>query len=74
MRLASMLIGIALLVAGIWVLADHPTYSSTDTALKVGTFTVQSIQHKAIPAWTGIAGVVVGGLLLLGGLVGSRKR
>ncbi|HET7267401.1 MAG TPA: hypothetical protein VFJ15_04770 [Oleiagrimonas sp.] len=74
MRLLSMIVGIILLVAGIWVLAGHPTYTSTDTAAKLGPLELQTTQDKAVPTWTGIAGVVVGGILLIGGLASKRGR
>ncbi|HEX7341406.1 MAG TPA: hypothetical protein VF269_03925 [Rhodanobacteraceae bacterium] len=74
MRFASMLLGILLLVAGIYVLAGHPTYKTTETAAKFGTFSIQTTHDKPVPSWIGIAGVVVGGVLLIGGLASGRKR
>lgn len=74
MRLVSMVVGIILLAAGIWVLAGHPTYTTTDTAAKIGPLELQTTQDKAVPTWTGIAGVVIGGVLLIGGLAGKRRH
>ncbi|HET6586781.1 MAG TPA: hypothetical protein VFG67_03305 [Oleiagrimonas sp.] len=76
MRIVAMVIGIILLAAGIWVVAGNGSYPSTDTALKVGDFSVQTTHDKAIPTWAGIAGIVVGGVLLIGGVTsgGRRKR
>ncbi|HET8554097.1 MAG TPA: hypothetical protein VFL78_04650 [Rhodanobacteraceae bacterium] len=76
MRIVAMVIGIILLAAGIWVIAGNGSYPSTDTALKVGDFSVQTTHDKAIPTWAGIAGIVVGGVLLIGGVTagGRRKR
>jgi len=74
MRLLSMIVGIILLVAGIWVLAGHPTYTTTDTAAKLGSLELQATHDKAVPTWAGIAGVVVGGILLVGGFASKRGR
>lgn len=74
MRIIAMVIGIILLAAGIWVVAGNGSYPSTDTALKVGDFAVQTTHDKAVPQWAGIAGIVVGGLLLIGGVAGGRRR
>ncbi len=73
MRIASMVIGIILVIFGIWVLVGHPSYEDTDTAAKVGPISVQATHDRAIPQWAGIAGVVVGGVLLIGGFATKRR-
>ena len=74
MRIVSMVIGIILLVAGIWVVAGHGSYTITDTVAKIGSVAMKASHQKAIPEWPGIAGIVVGGLVTLGGLFGGRKK
>jgi hypothetical protein len=72
MRIALMVIGIILLIAGIWVLAGHGSYSTTETVVSVGSHALKATHDKAIPQWAGIAGVAVGGVLTLAGLLRTR--
>ncbi|TAM58113.1 MAG: hypothetical protein EPN49_13520 [Rhodanobacter sp.] len=69
MRAALIIAGIILLVAGIWIVAGHASYQDTDTVLQVGTAKLTATQNKDIPRWLGIAGIVVGGLLAVGGFI-----
>lgn len=74
MRYVAVIIGIILLVAGIWVLTAHPSYEVTETAAKVGSLALETTTDKTIPSWAGIAGIVVGAILVLGGFLGLGKR
>jgi hypothetical protein len=69
MRAALIVIGILLLAAGIWIVLGHGSYQQTDTLLQVGSAKVTATRDKALPSWLGVAGIVVGGLLALGGLI-----
>lgn len=73
MRIASFVIGIILVIFGIWVLVGNPSYKSTETAAKVGPVAVQTTHDNAIPQWAGIAGLVVGGILIIGGFAVKRR-
>jgi hypothetical protein len=72
MRAILFIIGIVLLGAGIWVVFGHGSYTQTDTLFQLGSAKVTATHDKAIPEWLGIAGIVVGGLLTLGGLFSKR--
>lgn len=72
MRAVLTLIGIALLAAGLWVVFDHGSYQTTDTLIQVGSAKLTATHDRAIPQWLGIAGIVVGALLALGGLMKKR--
>ncbi|MGB3836295.1 hypothetical protein [Castellaniella sp.] len=74
MRPILILIGLVLLVAGIWVVAGNGSYQDTETVLKIGSTALKASQEKAIPQWLGIAGIVVGAILALGGFAGWFKR
>jgi hypothetical protein len=69
MRAGLIIIGIILLVAGIWVVSGHASYQDTDTLLQVGTAKITATHDKGVPQWIGIAGIAVGGLLTLGGFM-----
>lgn len=69
MRAGLIIVGIILLVAGIWVVSGHASYQDTDTLLQIGTARITATHDKGVPQWIGIAGIAVGGLLTLGGFM-----
>ncbi len=73
MRIAAIVVGVILLIAGIWVVAGNGTYKSTDTVVKVGSASIEATHDKAVPQWAGIAGIVVGGVLIIGGVASGRR-
>ena len=72
MRAGLIIAGIILLVAGIWVTLGNGSYKQTDTLAQLGPARITATHEKAVPQWLGIAGIVVGGLLTIGGF--ARKR
>jgi hypothetical protein len=73
MRAGLLIAGIILLVAGIWVTVGNGSYKQTDTVAQLGPAKIEATHTKAVPQWLGIAGIVVGGLLVVGGIA-SKKR
>jgi hypothetical protein len=71
MRFALIVVGLVLLVAGLWVLFGHGSYQQTDTLVQFGSAKLTATHDKPFPQWLGIAGVVVGALLAIGGI--ARK-
>ena len=69
MRAGLITVGIILLVAGIWIVSGHASYQDTDTLLQVGSAKITATHDKGVPQWIGIAGIVVGGLLAVGGFM-----
>lgn len=74
MRMGLIIVGAILLVAGIWVVMGNASYESSDAILEIGSATLKATSKKVVPQWLGIAGIVVGALLALGGLFGGGKR
>jgi len=74
MRQVLIIVGLVLLVAGIWVVAGNGSYHETETVVKIGSAALKTTHDKAIPQWVGISGIVVGAILVLGGLAGWFKR
>jgi len=72
MRAGLIIAGIILLIAGIWVVAGNASYKQTDTVVQLGSAKLTATHDKSVPAWLGIAGIVVGGLLLVGGIANKR--
>jgi len=73
MRIGLSIAGIILLIAGIWITAGNASYKDTDTVAQLGPAKIEATHNRAVPSWVGIAGIVVGGLLLVGGIA-NRKR
>lgn len=73
MRAGLLIAGIILLVAGIWVTVGNGSYKQTDTVAQLGPAKIEATHTKAVPQWLGIAGIVIGGLLVVGGIA-SKKR
>jgi len=67
MRAGLIIVGIILLVAGIWITLGNGSYRQTDTVAQLGPAKIEATHDKPVPQWLGIAGIVVGGLLVLGG-------
>jgi uncharacterized membrane protein YphA (DoxX/SURF4 family) len=72
MRIALIVVGLVLLVAGLWVVFGHGSYQQTDTLVQIGSAKLTATQDKDIPKWLGFAGIVAGGLLAVGGF--TRKN
>ena len=72
MRAILVIVGIVLLVGGLWVIFGHGSYSQTDTLVQLGSAKLTATHDKAIPQWAGIGGIVLGALFLLGGLMSKR--
>ncbi|MBD8897392.1 hypothetical protein [Rhodanobacter sp. DHG33] len=68
MRFALIVIGLVLLVGGLWVVFGHGGYQQTDTLVQLGSAKLTATHEKAFPQWAGIAGIVVGAVLALGGI------
>ncbi|MDQ6647101.1 MAG: hypothetical protein M3Y93_07695 [Pseudomonadota bacterium] len=73
MRAGLLMAGIILLIAGIWVTVGNGSYKQTDTVAQLGPVKIEATHSKAVPQWLGIAGIVIGGLLVVGGIA-SRKN
>jgi hypothetical protein len=73
MRAGLLVAGIILLIAGIWVTVGNGNYKQTDTVAQLGPAKIEATHTKSVPQWIGIAGIVLGGLLVVGGIA-SKKR
>jgi uncharacterized membrane protein YphA (DoxX/SURF4 family) len=69
MRAVLIVLGLILVAAGIWVLAGQAFYQQTDTLVQLGSAKIPATHDKAVQTWMGIAGIVVGALLAIGGFV-----
>lgn len=72
MRAILLIVGLVLLVGGLWVVFGHGSYTETDTVFQLGSAKLTATHDKAVPQWLGISGIAVGALLALGGLFSKR--
>ena len=69
MRAVLIILGILLLAAGVWATFGNGSYQTTDTLVQIGSAKITATHDKAIPQWMGIAGMAIGAVLALGGLL-----
>ncbi|MBB3226134.1 hypothetical protein FHW69_000724 [Luteibacter sp. Sphag1AF] len=72
MRIGLIVVGLILVAAGIWITVGGGSYRDTNTVAQIGSAKITATHDKAIPQWVGIAGIVIGGLVAVGGI--ARKR
>jgi drug/metabolite transporter (DMT)-like permease len=69
---ASLIVGLILIVAGIFLILRPPHYSTQQSVLKLGDFEARVQQERTLPAWAG--GAVLGaGVVLLGTALFKRS-
>jgi uncharacterized membrane protein len=65
------ILGVLLILGGLFVLVKSPSYSSDKSVFKIGNVEAKVAQEHAVPAWAGGAAIVAGVVLIV---VGARKR
>jgi hypothetical protein len=64
------IVGLLLIVAGVFVLWKRPMYATKKDVVEIGDFKATVDQREAVPAWLGGVSIGVGVILLL---AGARK-
>jgi len=64
------ILGVLMILGGLFVLIKSPSYSSEKSLLKIGDVEAKVSQEHAIPPWVGGAGIAAGVILIV---VGARK-
>jgi drug/metabolite transporter (DMT)-like permease len=65
---AVQIIGVLLILGGIFIFVKSPTYSSDKSVFKVGPVEAKVQQEHEIPTWVGGVALAAGVVLVLGGL------
>lgn len=73
MRTGLLIVGVILLLAGLWVTLGNGSYKKTDTVAQLGPAKIEATHTKAVPQWLGIGGIVIGGLLVVGGIASKKS-
>jgi hypothetical protein len=66
-----LLLGIALIGLGAFVLLRGASFTKRDEVLKVGDVKVTADSRQAVPAWAGVIGIVAGVACIA---AGARRR
>jgi H+/Cl- antiporter ClcA len=69
MRIGLIVAGLLIAALGVGVLMGKLQYTQDKEVLKVGDFSAKVQQEQSAPQWLGIAGLVLGGALVLAGVV-----
>jgi hypothetical protein len=64
------IIGAILILGGLYVLIQSPSYSSEKSVFKIGDVEAKVSRERAVPPWVGGVGVAAGVILIV---VGARK-
>lgn len=65
------IVGVVLILAGIFVLWKRPTYTTRQDVVEIGEFKASVDQKESLPPWLGAAGIGLGAVLLV---VAGRRR
>lgn len=68
MRITAIILGIILLGLGVWVAAGSAHYNKTEA--KLGP--IEASSQQTVPAPIGYAGIVIGGVLIIGGALKKK--
>ncbi|MDE2496430.1 MAG: hypothetical protein KGK35_01270 [Xanthomonadaceae bacterium] len=72
MRIAAILVGIVLIALGVWVALGDAHYNDTSTQAQIGPIKVEATSRKPVPAGIGYAGIVIGGVLVVVGVLKKK--
>ena len=72
MRIAAILVGIVLIALGVWVALGDAHYNDTSTKAQFGPIKVEATSQKPVPAGIGYAGIVIGGVLVVVGVLKKK--
>jgi hypothetical protein len=70
---AGVIVGIILVIAGIYVAAGQASYTSNKEVLKIGGLEASVKESHVVPPWAGAIGIVAGGLLVFAGMRAGKK-
>jgi drug/metabolite transporter (DMT)-like permease len=69
---AALIIGLALIAAGIFLIVRPPHYASEQSVFKIGNVEARMQQDRALPGWIG--GTVLGaGIIIIGTALLKRR-
>ena len=67
MRIGLIIAGLLIAAVSVGVLMGKFQYTQDKEVLKIGDLSAKVQQQQSAPQWLGIAGLVLGGVLVLGG-------
>lgn len=73
MRAGLIIVGIVLLALGLWVALGNLHYNDTSTKAQLGPVKIEATSQKPVPAPIGYAGIVIGGILIVTGVMKKSR-
>ena len=70
---AGLIVGVILVLAGIYVAAGQASYKSDREVLKIGGLEASIKESRVVPSWAGAIAIVAGGVLVFAGLRGAKR-
>ena len=67
MRIGLIIAGVLLIALSVGSLMGKLQYTENKEVLKIGGFSAKVQEQQSVPQWLGIAGLIIGGVLVLGG-------
>lgn len=67
MRIGLIIAGLLIAALGVGVLMGKLQYTQNKEVLKIGDLSAKVQEQQTAPQWLGFAGLVLGGVLVLGG-------
>jgi len=65
---AGLIVGVILILAGIYVAAGQASYKTDREVLKIGGLEASVKESHLVPQWAGAIAIVVGGVLVFAGM------
>jgi hypothetical protein len=69
---AGLIVGVILILAGIYVVAGQASYKSDREVLKIGGLEASVKESHLVPQWAGAIAIVAGSVLAFAGLRGKK--
>ena len=72
MRIGLIVCGVILAVLGVASVSGNLHFKQDKEVLRVGDLSAKTEETKGVPQWAGIAALIVGGVLILGGALQKK--
>jgi hypothetical protein len=70
---AGLIVGVILILAGIYVVAGQASYKSDREVIKIGGLEASVKESHLVPQWAGAIGIVLGGVLVFAGMRSKKS-
>ena len=72
MRIGLIIAGVLIAALGIAAVSGNLHFKQDKEVLRVGDLSAKTEETRGVPQWLGFAGIVIGGILMLGGALNKK--